>query len=935
VATFAHTVVVSAFLQATAASVLAQQADTSVRVSITYSGRSLGALGAVRSQDEHELLTEAANTARLAYRLVSHAAWRAPGITIFLPSDEPVGDELPGILAALATAARRDSVPALRSNTVLLVQDPARPLPDLLALLERNPRRWSEFPDLQPTHVSVSTLRPPGGKPTLIVEESGAEWPTSPAGWTVGEMNRIDVAIGRVFELPVNLGEVGPRATVLERLAGADGSDAPTLLVDLGHRDGALGLARPDRARVDYAALEALGYSLVVPYEFELALGLTGLKALQAEFPSVGFLAANLTARDTTLFDQTRLVRVDPVTIGVFGLVAPSLETELPRASLDDFTFESPIAAAERAVATLRQAGATAIVALSNMDPADNARLAGSVAGIDAIVADLHRRGSPEAVRSAVVLPNRPWTRPGSPALVARGFADGVGVGRLDLVFHAAGDSAFHLARVEHELQSVTDRTPADTALVARLRALAQVTRIPKGDLMVPAFVDHQDAEPSLAGYDYTTAQGRISKPMWEAFLARLLRTRGAAEVAVIRPLPHFPPLIGKLHENEVRSWLWTEDEIVLLDLQGADLRALLAQRSAELVVSGIDPRRMLVGGRRLDDAAFYRVATTDVLFEGAGSRSFARGRRVRRRFRIDAEGRIRSDGAGGTLALRDFVLNELKRLRVARRQDHTRAIAQLLAPDTTYRELVTLTFDHPTLWTSFNQVYRNQGYGAVPESRVTAADAWVVGAGGRFVLSREQRGFATDLGLTVAYTRQSATLPTGESKVSESADDVKLDLTFRPTAGGRARTTVIRPFARALFDTEFTPTVDFEAGVTNPRQVAVQGGIGLMLPPTWRRRAAELGVVVYHDFAQDNVQYGLQGRWDIYLPLGPLSRVMGCGTTSATSFRPPRTPRPIWRSGTTWYTSWCSLWWTSYRSPWRPISTSSRARCRGSASRA
>ena len=122
----------------------------------------------LRAQDEHELLTEQANVEGLPFTLVSHPCWRAPGITIFLPTNDPEGDELPALLAARAGAERTDGVPALRSNNVLLFQDPARaPRPDLMAVLRRNPRSVTFFPDLVDTRVSVSRLSTPGGSRQL------------------------------------------------------------------------------------------------------------------------------------------------------------------------------------------------------------------------------------------------------------------------------------------------------------------------------------------------------------------------------------------------------------------------------------------------------------------------------------------------------------------------------------------------------------------------------------------------------------------------------------------------------------------------------------------------------------------------------------------------------------------------------------------------
>ena len=65
-----------------------------------YTGKSFGVLGNMRSQREHELATEYAIDNQIKFKLVSHACWRAKGLTIFLPSDEPVGDELEAILKA-------------------------------------------------------------------------------------------------------------------------------------------------------------------------------------------------------------------------------------------------------------------------------------------------------------------------------------------------------------------------------------------------------------------------------------------------------------------------------------------------------------------------------------------------------------------------------------------------------------------------------------------------------------------------------------------------------------------------------------------------------------------------------------------------------------------------------------------------------------------
>ncbi len=875
--------VLTAAYAALAWSAAAQVPQDSTRISIVYTGRSLGALGVRRAQDEHELLTEQAAAERVPFKLVSHMAWRAPGIVVFLPSDEPVGDELPFVLARRGEGERLDTVRALISANVLLLQDPWRPSPDLLEMLERNPRRHLDFPDLVATRVTVTRLRSPRDDRIIIVERPGAVWPDDPGAWTVGEMNRVDVLDSRLFELPLNLGELGPRATLLRVARGASRPHAGLIVTaDLGHQAGDLGIEPGDRAQLDFTALRELGYTISVPFEFELGLGATTLAQLHEKFPQVELLAANVRLADSSkartadsaLFVSRRLIGNGLARLGLVGVVNPNVRDRLPRAVLDDFRFESPIAAVRREVARLRREGATAVVVLSNMDPADNANLATEVAGIDAIVADMPVRWAPEGTRTRVELPERPFSRPGAPALVARSVANGIGVGRLDLEFRSRpdGPGAF-LAAVEHHLDVVTDRIAPDTGIVRTIARMATLVARPRGELIFPAFVEMADRHPELRTFDAVSAQGRVSKRMWEAFMARMLRIRGKAEVAVIRRLDQFPPMIGKLHENEIGAWLWTEDAIVLVDVQGADLKALLrADTRGELATSGIDLARGMVLGHRLDDQTYYRVATSDVLYEGSRSRNFERGRRVRRFFTIGSAGDLVPSTDGAPLSLKDFIFGELRRTREEWRGDaYLDQTAARLSPDPPFVNLLSIAFDRPTISFSLNQVQANDGYGSVPESRVTAQSSWVVGVGGRLVLTHDRRTSATDLGVALSYARQTVS-NAGRTDVTESSDDLRFDLTFRPSARSDS-TRRVWPFARGEFDTEFTATVDRVTGKQNPRQLAGRAIGGLLLAPTPSWRRVEFALALENDFGRPNLQYGVQSRTELIRRLGGLRR--------------------------------------------------------------
>jgi hypothetical protein len=823
-----------------------------VRVRLVYTGRSLGALGVLRDPDEHELLVEAATRETLGLRMRTIRGWRARHVTVYSPEGDLSPADLAALLAGPATVEATRTIPGLSSNNAVLIQVAAGR--DLLGLLRSNARAARDFPDLRPSAVFVREGQTRDGRPVIWVAEQTDPWPADPAAWSEGQVNRLEIDGAALDEIAINLGQVGPRATIVGRARDGAPPEAPALLVDLGHRDGDLGLDRTNRSRLDYTALRSLGYSVVVPYELELALGRAGLADLAGRFPEIRLLASNVHTAGATrsLLLPRHVVDIGGVRIGLIGLVDPEVTSVLAPSSLADFTFEAPVAAAVREIAALRTEGVQAVVALSNLHPRDNNYVAREVAGLDAIVADLHVRWSPEGTETMVQLPGRPYVRPGSPALVTRSFANGLGVGVLDLWFQRRPDGPPFLTRLAHVLESVTDRTAADSALVARLDDQARTGTRPRGNELVPPFEDLVRTRPALAAFDGVAALGRISKRMWEEFLARLVRNGARAEVAVVRKLPHFPQAIGALDEADVRAWLWTEDGIVAVDLSGADLRAVLAEDVAgDLVVTGVNRQAGTINGRRIQDGAYYRVATTDLLLDGARFRAFAKARRVTRRFVVAQDGSLEAGGKGETVQIRTFVLGELARLQDA-------DIARLLDRDPPFEPLLTFAFDRPTVFASFTRAVNNGGYSSVPESRVLAANSQVIGITGRYVLSHDRRRVGFDVGLVAAYTRQSfKSAALGRTVIAESADDLRLDVTARGKKAADADS-LLQPFLRSVFDTEFTPTVQPGTGRFNRHQRLARFVGGVSRPsPRWP--VFDAGLAVEQDLTRHNTEFGFE----------------------------------------------------------------------------
>ena len=1107
--------------------ILAQNPSDSSRVTFLYTGKSLGVLGNTRFQKEHELLTEQAIKNSIEFKLVSHACWRGKGVTIFLPSDEPEGGELELILAKRDQWEHQGHLEAIQSENVILYQDPERNGSNMIDMILRNENAQREFPDLEMTYVEVYKTKILDEMKVLIVQEPEAIWPTHISHWEIGEINRVDFGKeSRLFELPINFGSFSSRSTILKRII-QDSSlvGSKVIKVDLGHRNGDFNLSPLDRIYLDYHGLKLLGYEFVIPYEFELSMGIQILQDLQSKYPGMHMLATNVNTSTPEIFKKTYIYETNGLKIGMIGLVDPNIELNLPRRILNEFEFLPLFPSVEKSVADLYNQNADIVIAFSNMSADQNALLGERVKGIQVIAANLANSGIPYSNPYHIKVPQMEKRRLGRPHLIANSFDYGMAIGRLDLNYEKSIDKknynqpvtlstpqiesaldqgaiyfdhtddilvdsnkllitkmwsllelypetaleinahsnrkatpAFtlytsilsaeivkkylvnqgingnriaikgfgdqfipnnseldnglddtqNLSRIEfrihlnethfeelrtskheevnefnlpkykqfreltldklsyrieiaksrqlfrvgrtslsdfmveelpeeniksytvgsfsnfseasaamkkmevangvnykiipyidglriaqkdiesysvdyedltsydqtpelkwidHRLYSVNDRIEGDTSLMSTLMSEVEIEKKEKGDLMFPAFIDIIEQEPSLQSFDYTTQQGRVSKRMWEEFISRLLRIHIPTEIAIIRPVSSFLPLIGKLHEREVRSWLWTEDEIVLCDMKGRDIKRLLeSSEGQELITSGIKSisfsrrKSWTVMGRFLLDDAYYRVATTDVIYGGALREYFYGSLRMDRLFTRTDDGLLKADNEGESLQLRDFVLEKLKEIRtLGKGKIHHSNIASLLLPDQPYEALSTFNFLNPTLWTSFNRTYKGDGYGSIPESRINASNSFVIGINGGMILTQDGANSAWDASLSFGFAKQSAEISNGITQVTENMDDFIFSITYRNK--GKNRDRKLEPFLRAEYDTEFTPTINPNTLENNPRQKILRGLTGFTKRRTLNWPILEIGITVENDFANKFYQYGIQGR--------------------------------------------------------------------------
>ena len=867
-------------------------------VSLLYTGKSYGTLGTTRFQEEHELATEYALDKEVEFKLVSHACWRSYGITIFMPSDEPEGGELELILDKKAQWKEIQSYPAVKTKNVLLFRDPKREHFDMLSIIKENKNTKRKFPEAEDVLITIFTTEIQDGKKCFIVLEDHATWPEELDHWRIGEINRLDFGkTGRLYELPYNQGSFGVRAELVQNHV-AELSDNQSFIIkaDLGHRNGYFGLTPERRIIADLNGLTNLNYNLLLPYEFELTLGNDVIQKMIKEFDQIKWIATNVNNKDKSLFHHTYQMDHKGVNIGFIGLVDPAMAINLPGTILKELEFKDVTKSAQEAVTELYDNGANIIIALSNMSPGDNAKLGQNVMGIDAIVANIYdSRGLSQNTKQINL--NREGKRGlGAPLIITENYDYGAGLGVLNLQIRKTDEDKYDgLDVITSKILEVNDDNPSDAAIVQKSISDLPLEDMEKGSLMIPSFTDLKVQQPKLITHDEVTKHGRISKGLWEQFLANLLRNSAPAEVSLVRKVRSFPPLIGKIHQREVHSWLRMEDEIVVMDMKGRDIRRLMeADTKKTLTSSGVSsfeiPRRKFwfVMGRFMREDVYYRVATTNIVINGEFAEHFRWALRKKNNFSFKPNGILKPDKEGESMKLKDFVIHDLKRIRsLGKSTVHHKNIANLFIPSQPYEKLFSFHFDKPTIWASFNKSYKGDGYESVPESRIINRNSLILGAQGGFTVSLDKAKYEWALGARVAYAQQSADVGADSYQRTETMDDININLTY--TYKGVKRK-ALHPFARLVYDSEFTSTFNTSSEQNNAKQSILRSVVGLGKQFSRRWPVLEFGLTAENDFSNNNYQYGIQGRSVGRFPLDKYWNVMYLITNNINYYFPSQT---------------------------------------------
>lgn len=344
-------------------------------------------------------------------------------------------------------------------------------------------------------------------------------------------------------------------------------------------------------------------------HEFDFGLAVLEKRIAQSNFP---WLGANVTGADGKplpgLADLwTR--KVGAVTVGLFGLITPETRTYIRGNT--PVAFGPVVPAARKAVAALRARGADVLVALTHMNLAEDRALARAVPRLSLIL------GGHEHI---------PITRMEGHTLIFKTGTDAEWLGVVTLrVIKTKGR-----VRVIPSWRLIANyRVKPDPAIVAVARRYeARLDRKLGGKIGTTA-----------TALDSSAAVVRAREAAIGDLIADAIRAAVHADVALInggsiRGNRRYPAG-SALTARDVLGELPFRNIVIVLAATGAQLRAALEHGLAGVgegrfpQVSGLrvrfDPKRpagsritaLTVGGKPVDPARVYRLATNDYLADG------------------------------------------------------------------------------------------------------------------------------------------------------------------------------------------------------------------------------------------------------------------------------------------------------------------------------
>jgi len=152
----------------------------------------------------------------------------------------------------------------------------------------------------------------------------------------------------------------------IDTLSAIRAATENVILVDTGDTFHGLPFVNLNRGMDAVEMMNMAGYALFTPGNHDFNFGLDRLLELEAA-ADFGFISANVFRGDQLVFDATRIIEIDGVRLGFFGLAHPNTGTLTNPTNVVGITFGDPVEAARNAVAELQAQEVDVIIALAHL----------------------------------------------------------------------------------------------------------------------------------------------------------------------------------------------------------------------------------------------------------------------------------------------------------------------------------------------------------------------------------------------------------------------------------------------------------------------------------------------------------------------------------------------------------------------------------------
>jgi len=244
----------------------------------------------------------------------------------------------------------------------------------------------------------------------------------------------------------------------IDRIAAIHAGLPNSILLDAGDALHGLPIATLLRGADIVALMGKAGYDAMAVGNHEFNYGWARLRELRdmADFP---LLASNIQKDAAFLLDDTAMIEVDGVKIGLFGLTTEGAAHSTMPAYVEGLAFEDAVATAKAKVGDLRGQGAHVVVALCHLGcvPCEGGtltpELAREVPGIDVIIDGHSHTLLPEGMAENGVL-------------IAQAGDNGKYLGKVTIALENGKITAKTASLIDYEQ---AQETPPDEAVAARL----------------------------------------------------------------------------------------------------------------------------------------------------------------------------------------------------------------------------------------------------------------------------------------------------------------------------------------------------------------------------------------------------------------------------------------------------------------------------------